>query len=323
LVLSVTTTGLVRSESETRLKAAVAGTIEAILAQPGDRVTAGQPIVRLAQFEFDLAVRTAQAAVDQATVAYEDYWAPDSIATGTAPSDERRASARIRSGLAAAELRLESARFDKARSTITACFGGIIDHLDVSLGETIGAGTVVTVLVDDRNLHIEAAVLEHDIALIRPGGDATVTVAAAPGALARGRIIAVLPMIDSMSRAGRAYVRVRGSDVLRPGMYADVKLEAQRLPHRRLVPTRAIIQRDGHDLVFIAKDGRAQWTYVVPGRSNGMQTEILPDTSGAAAGRIPVQAGDLVIVEGHLTLTHDAPIRVVQPHAAARATVRH
>jgi HlyD family secretion protein len=91
-------------------------------------------------------------------------------------------------------------------------------------------------------------------------------------------------------------------------MYADVKLEATRLPGRRLVPTRAIIQRDNRPLVFVVRDGRAQWVYINPGRSNGIETEVLPDSS---TGLIPVEVGDDVIVEGHLTLTHDAPVRVV------------
>ena len=47
----------------------------------------------------------------------------------------------------------------------------------------------------------------------------------------------------------------------------------------------------------------------MPGRSNGIDTEVLPDSS---TGEIPVHAGDQVIVDGHLTLTHDAPVRVVK-----------
>jgi multidrug efflux pump subunit AcrA (membrane-fusion protein) len=138
-----------------------------------------------------------------------------------------------------------------------------------------------------------------------------VSSAASPNRIARGKITSVLPIVDSTSRAGRAYVRLTSNDVLRPGMYADVKLEAQRLTNRRLVPSPAIIQRDGRDLVFVVRDSKAQWTYVVSGRSNGIYTEILPDTSGQNVGQIPVNAGDVVIVQGHLTLTHDAPVRVV------------
>jgi hypothetical protein len=36
---------------------------------------------------------------------------------------------------------------------------------------------------------------------------------------------------------------------------------------------------------------------------------VLPDSSG---GEAPVRAGDAVIVDGHLTLTRDAPVRVVR-----------
>jgi multidrug efflux pump subunit AcrA (membrane-fusion protein) len=101
---------------------------------------------------------------------------------------------------------------------------------------------------------------------------------------------------------------------LSPGASADLRLEATRLPDRILVPARAVIERDGRPLVFVVKGGRAQWVYIVPGRSNGQETEVLPDSS---SGEIPVAVGDTVLVEGHLTLTHDAPVRVT---AAAERT---
>jgi HlyD family secretion protein len=157
-------------------------------------------------------------------------------------------------------------------------------------------------------LRIEASVLEHDLPLIKVGGQALVSTAADPTRQAIGRVVAVLPLVDSTTRAGRAYVRVPGNTALRPGMYADIRLEANRLTGRRLVPARSVIERDGRPLVFVVKNGRAQWTYITPGRSNGVDTEVLPDS---ATGQIPVNPGDQVIVEGHLTLTHDAPVRVM------------
>jgi hypothetical protein len=102
-------------------------------------------------------------------------------------------------------------------------------------------------------------------------------------------------------------------------MYTDVQLEAERLRNRRLVPTRAIIERDGRPLVFVVKDGRAQWVYINPGRSNGTETEVLPDSG---TGQIPVEVGDQVVVEGHLTLTHDAPVRIVNADVEASTSVR-
>ena len=86
-----------------------------------------------------------------------------------------------------------------------------------------------------------------------------------------------------------------------------MQLEAARLVGRVLVPAGAVIERDGRTLVFRARAGRADWVYVPVGRSNGTETEILADS---VSGRTLVAPGDTVLVGGHLTLTHDAPIRV-------------
>jgi membrane fusion protein (multidrug efflux system) len=307
LILTVNTTGQVRSEASSQLKAEVAGTVEAVLAKPGDRVNRGQAIVRLDMRPFDLAVREAQASVEESRLKWLDQFVPDSIATGKGPGEERRRNARTRSGLDAAELRLERAQLDRERATILAPFDGVVDRLDVARGERVTAGQPVTTIVDLQHLRVEASVLEHDLPLIRVGGQALVSSAAAREQMVTGTVSAVLPLVDSTSRSGRAFVRVPGSAALRPGMYADVRLEANRLTNRRLVPARAVIERDGRPLVFVVQEGRAKWTYIQPGRSNGVLTEVLPDS---ASGQIPLNAGDLVIVEGHLTLTHDAPVRV-------------
>ncbi|MBK6304744.1 MAG: efflux RND transporter periplasmic adaptor subunit [Gemmatimonadetes bacterium] len=309
LVLSVTTTGQVRSDGEALLKAEVAGTVEKVLVHPGDRVRRGAPLVTLDPRPFDLAVAEAQAAVDEAQVRYYDAVAPDSIVLGRPPSDDQRRIALTRSGLQTARVRLDRARLDRERATITAPYDGMVDRVDVSQGERVAAGGNITRVVNLNALRIEANVLEHDLPLIKEGGNALITSAAAPDEQVTGRISAVLPVIDSTTRSGRAYVRLASGGKLRPGMYADVRLEASRLTNRRLVPARAVIERDGRPLVFVVKDGRAQWVYILPGRTNGIETEVLPDSS---SGLIPLEVGDDVIVEGHLTLTHDAPVRVVQ-----------
>ena len=308
LVLSVNTTGQVRSESEGRLRAEVGGEVRTVRVRAGDRVTKGQVLVELDPRPFDLAVDEAQVAVDLSTLQHQDNYRPDSVATGQMPSQVRLDASITRSGLAAARVRLARAKFERERATIVAPFDGTVDRVTVGVGDRIAAGAEITSVVDLRNLRIEAAVLEHDLPLIKVGGEAVITSAALAGQSFTGKVAAVLPLVDSTTRAGRAHVRTQGNGTLRPGMYADVRLEAQRLANRRLVPTRAIIERDGRPLVFVIKDGRAQWTYILPGRSNGRQTEVLPDTT---TGIIPVNAGDQVIVEGHLTLTHDAPVRVV------------
>lgn len=308
LVLSINTTGQVRSEAEGRIRTEVAGTVARVLARPGTRVRRGQALVELDARPFEIDLAEAEVELKVREQQYQDLYRPDSAATGEMPSQQRLDAFVIRSGLAAARVRLDRAKLARERSTIYAPFDGTIDRITTVVGDRVNAGQELGTIVDLQNLRVEAAVLEHDLPLIRVGGDAVISSAAMPGQAIAGSVTAVLPMVDSTTRAGRAYVRASSNSVLRPGMYADVRLEAQRLTGRRLVPARAIIERDGRPLVFVVKDGRAQWTYVQPGRSNGQQTEILPDS---VSGIIPVNPGDRVIIEGHLTLTHDAPVRAV------------
>ncbi|MCC7002437.1 MAG: efflux RND transporter periplasmic adaptor subunit [Gemmatimonadaceae bacterium] len=313
LVLTVNTTGQVRSDAEGRLRAEVGGPVEKVMVRPGDRVKKGQVLAQLDLRQFDLEVDEAQVAVDVAMLTHQENYRPDSMATGQLPPQARLDASVIRSGLAAARVRLDRAKLNRERATFVAPFDGVVDRVLIVPGDRISAGAEVTTIVDLVNLRIEAAVLEHDLPLIKVGGEAVITSAAMAGKSFSGKVQALLTLVDSTTRSGRAFVRASGNSGLRPGMYADVRLEAQRLPNRRLVPTRAIIERDGRPLVFVIKNGRAQWTYILPGRSNGRQTEVLPDS---VSGIIPVNPGDQVIVEGHLTLTHDAPVRVVAKREA-------
>lgn len=307
LILRVNTKGAVYGDVVVQLATEVGGTVSEVLVKPGARVTKGQVLVRLDTYPFDLAVRAAEATLAEREQMFRESFAPESLVTGIGPTPDQRRALRIRSGAISAEVSLEKAEWERGRAVITSPTNGYIERVDVAVGERVGAGTAIATVVDLSSLRIEAQVLEHDLPLIRVGGEAVVSSAAVPGRNMRGRIEAVLPLVDSITRIGRVLVRVPGESVLRPGMYADVQLEAQRLPDRILVPTKAVIERDGRPLVFVVRDGRAQWTYILPGRSNGVDTEVLPDSS---SGVIPISAGDQIIVDGHLTLTHDAAVTI-------------
>lgn len=307
LVLHVRTTGQVRSDAVVKLRNEVAGTVAEISAKPGQQVAKGQILVKLDPYPFELAVREAQAVTDESEQRYLESYVPESLITGVGPTPEQRRALMNRSGVTGARLKLERAKYELERATIRSPVDGVVDMVNVAVGEKLSGATDLLTVVDTRHLRIDAQVLEHDMPLIRVGGEATVSNAGEPGKIIHGRIDALLPLVDSTTRSGRAIVRITGDGTIRPGMYADVELEATRLRNRRLTPTRAIIERDGRPLVFVVRDGRAQWTYIVPGQSNGIYTEVLPDST---TGEIPVKPGDKVIVEGHLTLIHDARVRI-------------
>jgi RND family efflux transporter MFP subunit len=308
LVLSVRATGSVRAERMVTLRSETGGTVSEVAVRPGDHVTRGQVLVRFDPRPFDIAVRQAESDLAAKQMLLRDALIGDDPADSSEAARSRRYGARLRAGVPGAEASLDRARLERERATITAPFAGVVDRLSVVEAQRVGAGDEIARIVDLGSLTVEASVLEHDLPYVRNGGRAVVTPSSSPDARYVGRIVAVLPVVDTATRAGRVLVSVRtGDGRLRPGMYADVELEAARLPGRVLVPAGAVIERDGRTLVFRARSGRADWVYVPVGRSNGVETEILPDS---VSGRTPVSPGDTVLIGGHLTLTHDAPIRV-------------
>lgn len=307
LVLRVNTTGMIRSEAVVKLTAEVGGVIVQLPVRSGAAVKKGDVILKLDPQPFDMAVRTAQSKLEEAQQRMLESYAPESIVTGRSPSVEQRRAFASKAGLTGAQLDLEKAKVEQAKSVLYAPFDGVLDAVIVTLGERVNPSQAIATIVDPTHLRVDAQVFEHDLAVLRAGNEAFITSAGAPGRELHGRVETILPMLDSATHAGRAVVRFDGDGRLRPGMYAEVQLESMRLPNRRLVPARSVIERDGRPLVFVVREGRAQWTYIEVGRSNGVDTEVLPDT---VTGVIPVNPGDKVIVDGHLTLTHDASVTI-------------
>jgi RND family efflux transporter MFP subunit len=319
LVLTVSTTGQVASDEVSFLRSEVAATVEKVLVRPGDRVRRGQVLMNFDTRPLDINVKDAEAGLERAMQTFRESYYPDSVVTGRVPTEEQRRTAMVRAGVPSAQVALDRAKLEREKATVLSPFDGLVDQVLVAVGMRVSSGEMLTRVVNLAALRVDAQVLEHDLPLIREGGQAIVTSAAAGNRPIIGRIVAVLPIVDTTTRSGRAFIRIPAGSPLRPGMYADLKLEASRLTGRRLVPTRAIIQRDNRPLVFVVRDGRAQWVYINPGRSNGIETEVLPDSG---TGLIPVEVGDNVIVEGHLTLTHDAPVRVINADTTSGTPIR-
>jgi HlyD family secretion protein len=215
-------------------------------------------------------------------------------------------------GLTQAEQRVERARLNLERTRITAPFSGRVANLEVEVGQRVAAGEVVTHVLSDRRMKVTVNVLEDDLVRIREGATAQVQIPALAdhedGGTVAGTVHAINPQVDAERGTGRVTVAIPNPDnQLLAGLYATVRLETHRLPDRLVVPTDAVLVRQGRDLVFVVRDGRAQWTYVEVGTRSGNFVEI---TDG-------LQPGDIVAVDGHFALAHDAPVAPGDPQPVA------
>ncbi|MGH7584364.1 MAG: efflux RND transporter periplasmic adaptor subunit, partial [Gemmatimonadales bacterium] len=174
LILTVSARGQIASDAVTTINAQASGTVDSVLVRLGDHVRAGQVLVKLDAKPLDLDVRAAQAQLDAANVKFNTDVYADSLVEGRV-RPERNKFLRAQDGIEGAQVQLDKARLALDHAVITAPFDGMIESLSVAPGDQVSSGAVVQI-VDMKNLRVEAEVLEHDIPLLRIGGEAIVTV---------------------------------------------------------------------------------------------------------------------------------------------------
>ncbi len=204
-------------------------------------------------------------------------------------------------GLVQAEQRLDRARLFASRMQVRAPITGRVADLQTEVGERVTTGQPILSILDDSRMKVEVNVLESDLLGLRGGATARVRIPALQDSVVQGRIFAINPAVDPTTGTGRVTVSIDNRNrQLLAGLFAYVELESQRFSNRLVVPADAVLVRQGRDLVFVVKNGRAQWTYVTVGDRSGDFVEIVE----------PLAAGDSVAVNGHHALSHDARVEV-------------
>lgn len=214
--------------------------------------------------------------------------------------EEIRAAAK---GLTQAEIRVKKAKMDLEKTKIRAPFDGVITDIKVSPGQHVSPGNELFTLVNIEKIMVHVKVLESEVRKIKAGREARVKFSAYPGREFMGIVKAISPLIQPEDKTCKVIVSVSNPrEEIKPGMHAEVEIAAEIYDDCLIVPQNAILVRGGRKLVFVVEDGLAKWRYIQTGKENELYAEVLEG----------VEEGDLVITEGHLTLAHDAPVKIVE-----------
>jgi RND family efflux transporter MFP subunit len=206
-------------------------------------------------------------------------------------------------GLTQAEIDAQIAELELERTKIRAPFAGIISDIRVSPQENISAGRELFTLVDISQIKVQAKVLESEIGKMKVGYEAALRFSAYPGKTFKGHVEAVSPIVNPEDRTCAVHIAVDNpQEEIKPGMHAEVEIAADIYKDRLLVPQEAVLVRGGRKLVFAVEEGLAKWRYIEVGLENKDYAEVLDG----------VKEGEVVIVEGHFTLAHDAKVQVTQ-----------
>ena len=324
LVRQVVSYGYVSATRTAEITAQVSARIHRLLIEEGDWVEQGDTLVALEDALLRIAQQQAREELDKALTQYANIAfftggrdnreqmfnrlgvdstnANDVEAFRLIFSKSRKELAADQVGLDEARLKLKRAKLELEHAIIGAPFAGYVSEVVVDPSDFVNKGDVVARIVSLDRLRLEMDVLETEIRHIRLGARAEVALAALPMKTVSGRVVAVNPTIDAERRTCRVLIEIDNPDrAVRPGMFADVRVEAARCEDRLLVPREALLTRDDRKVVFAYEGGRAKWRYVETGEETDDMVEV----------REGLAARDTLITAGHFNLTHNAQVIVV------------
>jgi cobalt-zinc-cadmium efflux system membrane fusion protein len=290
----------------------VTGVVQRVLVQEGDPVQRGQRLAVLESRELGEAALKLLRARHRLEVAQEALKREEALhAKGIAPTEalqarkhaEKHARLELRTararldvlGLTPAAVRRLGARGAGrlARLTLRAPLRGRVVSVAAVAGASVASGVELFEVADLTRLQVVFSVPAGDLPAVKPSARVRVHVADL-GSTVTGRVTGVGPVVDTASRAARARAEVdNAAGRLSPGLSAEVRLVAGRLPVRLAVPASAVHEVSGERVVFVQEArGRFRPVTVRVGRSDKALVEI---TKGLRGGETVATDNSLVL----------------------------
>lgn len=177
--------------------------------------------------------------------------------------------------------------------TVEAPVSGYVTERNAFPNQRVTPESDLYTIVDLSHVWVLADVFESDIAFVKLGGTAKVTLPYAQQAPLAARINYIQPQVDPTTRALKVRLDVGNPGMrLKPNMYVDVDVSVPQAEHLT-VPADAVLDTGGRQTVFVDRgNGYLEPRAVMAGERTRDRVTIL---SGLAAGERVVASGTFLV----------------------------
>jgi HlyD family secretion protein len=294
--------------------ARISGYVSDVLVDIGDRVKAGQPLVRISvpEMEAQLAVLAAeknqsaanvQSAQAQLKAIHSEYSRVQKLVergsltektaeetrNGVEQADAGLLSAQAAQAVVESKLKEQQALLNYA--TITAPFDGIVSTRSVDPGDLVSTSDTTPLLriAQVGTLRAITYIPEREAVWLNNGDPVALSFDAYPGQSFDATISRTAGILDSKTRSMRAEIDLDNSKgLLFPGLYGQAVIELQNRRGALVVPAGTVRLNDGPAHVYAVENGTVKRIPVTLGADTGTQIEI---TSGLTGGEQIVANG--------------------------------
>ncbi|MFT7286277.1 MAG: RND family efflux transporter MFP subunit [Halieaceae bacterium] len=284
-VRQVRTFGLIRPAEEFEISSSLSATVIEVLFDEGQRVTAGDVLVRLDDRQLRLEKEQAEARRAEASAKYDEarstHERNELIFEKRLISDQafRQSEAALKS--AAAVLASTSSALDIAierltDATLVSPVSGMVSERNIDPGKTANPMASFGTIQLENRLRVETYVSQKDINFLRTGMLARVVSPAVPGLKFEGAIESLASSAEPTTGNFKVRVSVLSANgLLMDGMSAEVIFDGLTQNNVISLPRAALVDRNRKLLVFRIVDDEAEAVAPVIGVGNGTSVPLL------------------------------------------------
>lgn len=299
--------GVMEAQHGVNVSAEVAGTVQQILFDSGNKVAKGDVLVRLDADVEQAELRSAQAQLD---LAQNDVGRARALAPNKTISISSLDKAESDAKVAIASVNRLSATI--AKKTINAPFDGVLGIRQINLGQYLDPGTPIVNLQDLTAMLVNFSVSQKVLSDLTLGQPLRMTTDTYPGRVFDGEITTIAPLIDDRTGMVNVQGRFQNADrSLRPGMYARLDVMLPDLQQVVIVPQTAISYSLYGNAVYVITRKKND-----KGEDIATVERVLIETGIRRGGWVIVdkglQAGAEIVTSGQLKLHNGALVAVTE-----------
>jgi len=289
-------TAPLEARGEAQVVAKTSGIALRVLAEVGQQVRAGQPLVQIDRDRAALQVAQADAQVRKLEANYR---------RASQLVEQKMVSVndveQLRYDLENARASLRLARLELSYGTVTAPISGVIAARNIKQGNLVQINTPIFTVVDTSRLEATLNVPEREIETLKAGQPVQLSVDALPGKAFEGRIDRVSPVVDAGSGTFRVVCAFDGGGLLQPGMFGRIRIEYDQRADALVIPRTALLEDGSAPAVYTVKADKAERTEIKLGYVEGQWVEV----------RDGLREGDPVVVAGKAALREGSAVQVI------------
>ncbi|CAH0175449.1 efflux RND transporter periplasmic adaptor subunit [Pseudomonas mediterranea] len=307
------TVGSLKALQGVDLSLEIAGTVQKVLFQSGQKVKAGQPLLQLDSEVESALLETAEADLGLSQL---DFGRGRQLVGSQAISKGEfdRLSAQLKKNQAT--VNQLKASLDKKR--IVAPFSGTIGIRQVDVGDYLASGTVIATLQDLSSLYVDFYVPEQTVPRLAVAQAVNVSVSAYPGQTFVGAISAINPKVEDSTRNVLVRATLANPDgKLLPGMFTNLQVILPDVAAGIVVPESAVTYTLYGNSMYVVtqkkaadgnleKDDKGQPVLIAERRF----VETGERRDGLVLVTKGVQSGEQVVIAGQIRLDNGTHIAI-------------